>query len=177
MNLFGRIFWLFLTYGFRSKASFFSETSLSFRVWPSDLDTNLHMNNGVYLSIMDLARTDLVLRSGLMKVIKKKGWYPVVASQTIRYRRSLDPFRRFSVRTKLVGWDERFFYIQQSFMLGKEVAALAVVKGRFLHAKEGGVAPGLMAEAMGEKSQSPVLPDWIKQWTASEDAGWKLNVG
>lgn len=177
MNLFGRILWLLLSFRFRSKTRFFEESEVGFRVWPSDLDTNMHMNNGVYLSIMDLARTDLVLRSGLMKVVKKNGWYPVVASQTIRYRRSLDPFRKFSVRTQLIGWDERFFFIQQKFMLGKEVAALALVKGRFLKKSGGGVYPGEIAQAMGESSTSPTMADWVGQWTTAEDQGWKLTVG
>jgi len=177
MNLFGRIFWLLLSFRFRPKVRFFEESKLGFRVWPTDLDTNLHMNNGVYLSIMDLARTDLVLRSGLMKVVKEKGWYPVVASQTIRYRRSLDPFRAFTVRTQLVGWDERFFFIQQKFMLGKEVAALALVKGRFLKKSGGGVFPGEIAQAMGESPTSPAIADWVGQWTTAEDQGWKLTVG
>jgi acyl-CoA thioesterase FadM len=177
VNLFGRIIWLLLTFRFRSKTKFFEESGIGFRVWPSDLDTNMHMNNGVYLSVMDLARTDLVLRSGLMKVVKQNGWYPVVASQTIRYRRSLDLFRAFTVCTQLIGWDERFFYIQQKFMLGKDVAALALVKGRFLKNSGGGVYPGEIAEAMGESPESPKLADWVHQWTAAEDLGWKLSVG
>ena len=30
------------------------------RVWPNDLDTNAHMNNGRYLTLMDLGRFDLM---------------------------------------------------------------------------------------------------------------------
>ena len=29
---------------------------VSFRVWPNDLDINIHMNNGRYLTIMDIVR-------------------------------------------------------------------------------------------------------------------------
>ena len=36
-----------------------------FRVWPHDLDTSLHMNNGRYWTLMDLGRADLMIRSGL----------------------------------------------------------------------------------------------------------------
>jgi len=38
---------------------------LTFRVLPTDLDVLGHMNNGVYLSIMDLGRMDLLQRSGV----------------------------------------------------------------------------------------------------------------
>lgn len=177
MNLFGRTLWLLLTFRLRSKSRFFEESEVGFRVWPTDLDTNMHMNNGVYLSIMDLARADFALRSGLMKVMKKNGCYPVVASQTIRYRRSLNPFRAFTVRTQLIGWDERFFFFQQKFMLGKEVAALALVKGRMLKKSGGGVYAGEIAQAMGESSTSPAMGDWVAQWTTAEDQGWKITVG
>ena len=35
------------------------------RVWPTDLDVSLHMNNGRYLTLMDLGRLDLMLRTGV----------------------------------------------------------------------------------------------------------------
>lgn len=38
---------------------------ISTRVWPGDLDINLHMNNGRYLSLCDLGKIDLMLRTGL----------------------------------------------------------------------------------------------------------------
>src|SRR6185503_3961101 len=35
------------------------ESNLSLRVWPNDLDLNIHVNNGRYLTLMDLGRMDL----------------------------------------------------------------------------------------------------------------------
>jgi len=63
-----------------------------FHVWPNDLDVFMHMNNGAYLTIMDLARTDMMMRSGLVKKAAKRRWYPVVAAETIRFKRSLKLF-------------------------------------------------------------------------------------
>ncbi|WP_375731226.1 thioesterase family protein, partial [Azospirillum sp. B506] len=40
-------------------------STLRFRVWPTDLDLNLHMTNARYFSVMDLGRTDLAIRVGL----------------------------------------------------------------------------------------------------------------
>jgi hypothetical protein len=52
MNLWFRVLWLFLSASFRARiAPPFGVSRLSFRVWPHDLDTNLHMNNGRYLTI------------------------------------------------------------------------------------------------------------------------------
>ena len=177
MNLLWRFFWFLLTWRKRAPLGFFDEAETPFRVWPTDLDPNWHMNNGVYLSLMDLGRFDLVFRSGFAAALKRERWYPVVASQTIRYRRSLAPFQKFSIRTRLMGWDERFFFIQQKFMLGEEVAALAVVKGRFLKKSGGGVTPSETARIMGQSEVSPQLPEWITKWTEAEDASWKASVG
>jgi acyl-ACP thioesterase len=74
MNLYFRLI-LVLISGLLSKTrtSIMDVHSVWFRVLPNDLDTNLHMNNGRYLTIMDLGRTDAILRSGLFRsVIKKK---------------------------------------------------------------------------------------------------------
>ena len=42
---------------------------LTLRVCPGDLDTSLHMNNGRYWTLMDLGRTDLMLRSGFWRAV------------------------------------------------------------------------------------------------------------
>ena len=39
------------------------------RVWFNDLDINFHMNNGRYMTICDLTRVDLFVRSGLGKLM------------------------------------------------------------------------------------------------------------
>ena len=63
MNLYFRLI-LVLVSGFFSKTrtSIMDVHAIWFRVLPNDLDSNLHMNNGRYLTIMDLGRTDALLR-------------------------------------------------------------------------------------------------------------------
>ena len=78
-----------------------------FTVLPTDLDVLIHVNNGVYLSMMDVARIDLMQRSGLFTPISKKGWYPVVVAQSIRYKRPLLAFQRFVIETRVLGWDDQ----------------------------------------------------------------------
>lgn len=173
MNLYFRFCWLMFVWRLRPPVTFFEEAATPFRVWPTDLDTNLHMNNGVYLSLMDLGRIDLILRNKLAKKLKEKQWFPVVASQMIRYRKSLDPFKKFYIKSQLLGWDDRFFYVQQRFIHKEEVVALALVKARFLKKSGGGVTPSDLAQEVGVSSESPKLPVWISDWTSSEDHFWK----
>lgn len=46
------------------------ESHLAMRVWPTDLDVQRHMNNGRYLSLMDLGRMDLLVRSGFWRAAR-----------------------------------------------------------------------------------------------------------
>ena len=62
--------------------------SLPLRVLPTDIDIALHVNNGMYLSLMDLGRFDLMVRSGVWTRMRRRGWGPVVAAETIAFRPS-----------------------------------------------------------------------------------------
>jgi len=97
MNLWLRLIWSFFSWRLRGPASVWDVGIRSFRVWPSDLDLFNHMNNGKYGSLMDLARLDLLLRSGTWQRMKKLNWYPVVVAETITFRKSLAPWQKFEV--------------------------------------------------------------------------------
>ncbi len=93
MNLWLRLLWLIATAWRRPRIDLpFAHSSLRFRVWPHDLDTSLHLNNGRYWTLMDLGRTDLMIRSGLWRPVLRNGWTPVVSAGQIRFRRELRPF-------------------------------------------------------------------------------------
>ncbi|MCW9001246.1 MAG: acyl-CoA thioesterase, partial [Rhodospirillales bacterium] len=77
----------------------FTESVVHFRVWPNDLDVNMHMNNGRYLTLMDLGRLDLIIRSGFLKVLMERKWAPVAGSAAIRFKRPLHPFERYTMRS------------------------------------------------------------------------------
>ena len=107
MNLWLRVLHLILTSFFRPKLDPVRDVSrLTFRVWPHDLDTSLHMNNGRYWTLMDLGRTDIMIRSGLWRPILKHGWVPVVGAGQIRFRRELKAFRTFTLETRILTWSE-----------------------------------------------------------------------
>jgi acyl-CoA thioesterase FadM len=106
---------------------------LSFRVWPHDLDTSLHMNNGRYWTIMDLGRADLMLRSGLWRAVLRHGWTPVVSAGKIRFRRELKAFRSFRLETRIVAWAETWFVIEHRLVTaardGSDIlSAIALVR-------------------------------------------------
>ena len=56
------------------------------------------MNNGRYWSLMDLGRTDLMLRTGLWRAVLRHRWVPVVNAGAIRFRRELRLFQPLHAR-------------------------------------------------------------------------------
>ena len=120
------------------------------------------MNNGKYLTILDICRLDLVARSGLWRELTKRRWYPVVAAQTIQFRRSLYPFKKFQVTTEVVGWDEKYFFIRHLLTADSELVAL-VVK-RFLGPRAARLAPRQILNLLGQVPAPPQTPRWLVRW-------------
>ncbi len=134
------------------------------RVWPGDLDELRHVNNGVYLSMLDLARYELLKRSGVWDRMRGARLYPVVAAQTIAYRKSLRLGQRFAIETRILGYDARAVYLEQRFVVHGEIYARAYIQGRFLR-RAGGVVP--MAEVgtlVGIDIDAHPAPDWLHEW-------------
>lgn len=137
---------------------------ISFRVWPTDIDLLMHMNNGRYLSYMDLGRVDLTERTGLAKTLSEHGIHAVVGAQTITYRKSLQLFQRFAVESRLIGNDDRAFYVEQRFVVRGEVYARAIVRGRLISKTKGTLKVADLESVTGHA--------WTKWVVAPEIAAW-----
>jgi acyl-CoA thioesterase FadM len=141
MSLLFRMIYVYLLTLFRERLPIGkTESNLRLITLPNDLDINMHMNNGRYLTICDLNRVDMFIRTGLAKVMLKKGWMPIIADHTMTYKRPLKLFERFHVSLSLTHWDEKFFYMTHTFMAGDRLVAVGTSKG-VVRAKCGVVAP------------------------------------
>lgn len=168
MNLFFRLFWLSIAGRFRSSVAVLGPCRTSFRVLPTDLDILRHVNNGVYFSLMDLARLDLLARAGLSAGIAARGWYPVVVAETIQFRRSLLLFQRFFIETRVLGWDEKAFVLEQRFLRGDEAIASALVRARFLSREGGSVSPADIVALAGNVSPPGEMAEYAAEWNAAQ---------
>jgi acyl-CoA thioesterase FadM len=136
------------------------------RVWLTDLDELRHMNNGVYLSLLDHARLDLMLRSGVWAKLRGAKVYPVVTAQSIAYRKSLELGQRFQIQSRIIGYDQRAVYIEQRVVAKGEIYARAFVQGRFLR-DAGGVAPiQEVGDVVGVVTADLPAPAWLSEWSA-----------
>lgn len=168
VKLWLRMIWAFNGWRFKSPLGVADVGKRTFRVWPTDIDAFNHMNNGVYLTLMDLGRFDLLLRSGTWTKLKKLSWYPVVVSVSIVFRKSLAPWVLFDIESKVVGWDDEAMYVEQRFVRDGEIYTKAIVKLRWLKRPRGIVTPQEVIDALGGwPGRKPALPGWVAAWNQS----------
>lgn len=158
-----------LTSRLRGALPLLGTSVLRMRVMPGDLDSNLHMNNGRYFSVADLGRFDHGLRSQLWKQALRRGWRPVAGDANGRFSVSLQPFQRYELHTRLLGWDAKWFFVEHRYLLGSRVAALVVIRYLFT-SQRGKVPTSLVLEASGQTAASPELPDYVVQWRDAQSA-------
>lgn len=139
---------------------------MDFRVVPTDIDVLGHMNNGVYFSIMDLGRIDLMIRAGAWKALRAKGWYPVMANETMSFRKSLDLWKKYTLETRLVGYDGKAVYVEQRFVVDGEIYASAMTRARFLKSTGGTVPVAELAQLLGADAATHEPPAWVSAWAA-----------
>jgi acyl-CoA thioesterase FadM len=150
-----------------SKLAMNAVARMSLRVLPTDIDTLGHVNNGMYLSLMDLGRVDLLIRVGAMRTIGRLGFYPVVVSETISFRRSLELWQRYTLETRVIGFDAKAVYIEQRFVVGGEIYAHGFVRARFLKKSGGVVSVAELASALDVDTSTYALPEWVGEWADS----------
>jgi acyl-CoA thioesterase FadM len=163
LNLYLRLLKVLLSLPFLRRQGIFEASRVDFRAWPNDLDLNLHINNGRYLTFMDLGRVHLLAQMGLLGTVIRRGWQPVLTAAEINFVRAIGPFQRFTLETRLLTWDEKYFYIEQRFMRGDTLCAIATVRGLFL-ARGRRVAPAEAIEVLKLEVVAPAMPAVIKQW-------------
>ena len=147
-----------------------TDTHVSHHIcWPHDLDFWLEMNNGRALSLYDIGRTGLALRIGLIDAIRANRWGLTMAGSCTRFRRRIHGFERFEMRSRVLCWDARFTYIEQSMWKADGDCASHVVYRAAVTDRSGIVATDRVQSALGHTGASPVPPPFVAAWIAAED--------
>lgn len=163
MNLYLRFLILIFKIFFAKKSLPLEASCLKFLVWPWDCDFNLHTTNSRYLSFMDLGRVYLLGAMGVTTKLLKLKWFPVLHACEVSFLKPLRPFTRFELITRIVSWDEKFFYIEQRFMCKGKLCALGLVRGLFLHQREK-ISPQAVVDLSGHQIQPPEASRMIQLW-------------
>lgn len=164
MNLYFRLFWLFLWRIRHCRSIGFLELSrITYRALPSDCDINFHLTNSRYPAFMDLARTYMMAEMGLLKPFLKLKWMPIVNASAFTYIKDIKPLSSFDIETQIVGWDEKYFYIEHRFVSDAGLHCIVYVRGVFVH-KRKLVPISQLISVAGFDGEMPTLPEEIVQW-------------
>jgi len=152
---------------FGSRLAFDSESVLPMRIWPGDIDLFPEVNNGRHLTLMDLGRFDLALRSGFVRALHRRRWGLTVGGASVRYRRRVPPFSRILLRTRIVGHDERWFYFHQEIEREGTTCSAALVRAGVT--SRGRLVPMVeVLEATDRAGWDPELPAWVRAWVEAD---------
>lgn len=170
MNLWIRLVWSLLRAWRLPRISLGASIERSLRVWPGDLDINGHMNNGRYLTIIDLMLVEYFVRSGFARVMFRAGWRPMSGGAVITYRRGLKPGQRYRLRFALAGTDAAWNYMRFEFLHEDgSVCAAGYMKGAAVGAR--GLVPNAESYArLGHAWEAQPLPPAVQHWLAAERA-------
>jgi len=163
VNLYLRLLKLLFLLPFVRRQTLFEPGHQHFRVWPNDCDINLHLNNGRYLTFMDLGRVHLLAQIGLLRELVRRRWAPVLSAAEMNFIRPINPLRKFDLVTRLLTWDEKYFYIEQRFMVRGRLCAVGMVKGLFLRGRERVESRAVLA-ALGLAVTAPDMPEVVRHW-------------
>lgn len=108
-----------------------------------------------------------MLRCNMFNLIRKQGWYPVVAAETIQFKKSLTLGQRFTITTHILGWDEKSIFLEQRDTRGTHCIATATIDARFLSKKGGKVTPAQGYKPAGYDQSTPELPEYVYRWKES----------
>ncbi len=136
--------------------------------WPWDIDLWMELNNGRTLTLFDLGRIPMARRGGLIDALRRERWGLTIAGNTVRYRRRVRMFDSVEMRSRLLCWDARFMYLEQSmWKTDGECSSHAVYRAAVTDSN--GIVPtARVMQAMELDAVSPAMPGWVTQWTEAE---------
>ncbi len=74
---------------------------------------------------------------------------------------------RIEMRSRILGWDARFTYAEQSLWRGAECCSHALLRMAITGGR--GIVPSAdLARALGLPEASPPLPGWVAAWAEAD---------
>jgi acyl-CoA thioesterase FadM len=164
MNLYLRLLWVLFKVIGLPKQDFLAESRLKLRALPLDCDLNWHLNNARYFNFMDLGRLHLMVQVNLFSPMLKRRWAPILVASEMSFIKAIKPLQSFEVITRILTWDNTYFYLEQRFEKDGRLLAFAYVKCLFM-SKNGKVSPAELLMAAGLTTvEPPPMPEAIKYW-------------
>ena len=152
----------------KSKVNLLATTRVRLRVWPNDLDYNLHVNNGRYLALAHISGAQWIVRTGVLRIVRQHKALLVIGDALAKFRHDLQVFQAFEIHSRLMGWDSKWVFFEHRFVRKDRV--IGVVAGRaVLKAQSGPIDPQVLSAELGHSAPSPELAEWVRCFDQSAE--------
>lgn len=138
------------------------------RAWPWDTDMFGELNNGRILTLFELGRWQSTVRVGMIAPFLKGKMGFAVAGVSVRYRRRIPLFQRYRMQTRIIGYDDRFIYVDQTMWQGETCANQLLLRAA-IREKSKTVPPVEFLKRMGYPTDQPDLPPWVNAWIEADN--------
>lgn len=131
MYVWARLARMALTAKRRGRYRMGEESRLTFRCLPTDIDTNLHLNNARYMMLADVGRIDIFMRAGLLGLARENGWAPMMGGLQAVYVREIKLWKKFEVVSTVETWEDTQVIGRHRFVLedGQTAALVMTTAG------------------------------------------------
>jgi acyl-CoA thioesterase FadM len=167
MNLYLRLIFTLLRAWRLPKFTVGETLERTFTVLPNDIDINGHMNNGRYMTIVDLMLMEYFVRIGFAGVLLKNRWRPMSGGSFITYRKGLRPFQTYTLRYRIDACDKYWNFMRFEFLDGDKLCAGGYMKGAAV-SKHGLVENTESYAALGYSVLSNPVPSAVEHWLNAE---------
>ncbi|MDF1764519.1 MAG: acyl-CoA thioesterase [Oleibacter sp.] len=144
----------------------------TYRVWPHQIDYNLHLNNAKYLTLLEHARWNHFIDIGKFKPMFDQRLNVVIAALEISFIRELGLFTKFEIHSRFVTWDEKYMYIEQRLIVKGKLYGHVTVKLAGVR-KGKRVMPEQICEVLGIDyalgTPVPYIENWAEMSQAKRD--------
>jgi acyl-CoA thioesterase FadM len=147
----------------KTRVDLLATTRVYLRVWPNDLDYNIHVNNGRYLAFADIGRIHWFVRTGVLGVARQHKAFPVIGDAIAKFRHDLKVFQTFEIQTRLIGWDRKWGFMEHRFVRMDRVVGVVAIRGVF-KGPGGPVDPEVLLAGLAHSAPSPELPEWANHF-------------
>jgi hypothetical protein len=148
---------------FAKRRGMLESHEIGFHVLPV-FDTDVRrLFSHTYAAYTALARWHFVFSSEIGPIAVKNRWIPVTTAETFTFRRSIRNFEKVQVLTEMVCWNEHGFFLRQTFLVKREVRAIAYSEG-VVRGPSGHLKPAEAFRLAGMDRPSPEMQEEVRLW-------------
>ena len=154
---------------------FMSVIKRKFRVGLADIDFNMHVNNSRYMVFMERGRWDHSVQTNTWDVMVKQKLNSIIAGIEMGYIREIRFGKPFDLETRFIGWDNKYVYLEQRFVVADKIYAYGLVKAVYFQRGQL-IEPSAAMALLGVQQASQPLPQHMELWKTLSHAKKEYSV-